>query len=316
MKADAVFEGGGVKAIGLVGALVVAEGLGYRWVNVAGTSAGAMVAALVAAGYTGREIKKLLEEFDYIKLRDQDAVDKIPLAGPVLSIGLELGLYEGKYLEEWVREKLAAKGIKTFGDLVLKEYAGDRRFRYKLQVIAADISRGQMLILPRDIRAYGIRPDDLEVARAVRMSCSLPFFYEPVVQTYRLNGREELSYIVDGAILSNFPVWLFDTEEEPPWPTFGFKLVGPNEGKPHRIHGPISYLEAMFKTMMEAHDARHIQEASFVRTIAVPTFGIGTTDFDLSPVERRRLYQGGREAAKKFFAQWDFTTYIKAYRKK
>ncbi len=55
-RADAVFQGGGVKVIGLVGALTVAEQYGYRWVNVAGTSAGAMVAALVAAGYRADEV--------------------------------------------------------------------------------------------------------------------------------------------------------------------------------------------------------------------------------------------------------------------
>ena len=44
-----VFEGGGVKGIGLAGALAVAEERGYRWENVAGTSAGAIVAAMVAA---------------------------------------------------------------------------------------------------------------------------------------------------------------------------------------------------------------------------------------------------------------------------
>ena len=51
LKADAVFEGGGVKGIGLVGAVAFAEEKGYRWVNLAGTSAGAIVAALLAAGY-------------------------------------------------------------------------------------------------------------------------------------------------------------------------------------------------------------------------------------------------------------------------
>lgn len=43
LLADAVFEGGGVKGIGLVGAIAVAEERGYHWVNVAGTSAGAIV---------------------------------------------------------------------------------------------------------------------------------------------------------------------------------------------------------------------------------------------------------------------------------
>jgi predicted acylesterase/phospholipase RssA len=51
------FEGGGVKGIGLVGAVAVAEERGYQWVNVGGTSAGAIVAFLLAAGYSASEIK-------------------------------------------------------------------------------------------------------------------------------------------------------------------------------------------------------------------------------------------------------------------
>ena len=61
MRADAVFEGGGVKGIGLVGALEVMEQAGYRWNMLAGTSAGAIVAALVAAGYTASELKPILD---------------------------------------------------------------------------------------------------------------------------------------------------------------------------------------------------------------------------------------------------------------
>lgn len=50
-KVDAVFEGGGVKGIGLVGALSVIEKAGYQFENLAGTSAGAIVAGLLAVGF-------------------------------------------------------------------------------------------------------------------------------------------------------------------------------------------------------------------------------------------------------------------------
>ena len=43
LRADAVFEGGGVKGIGLVGAVSASEEKGYHWMNVAGTSARALV---------------------------------------------------------------------------------------------------------------------------------------------------------------------------------------------------------------------------------------------------------------------------------
>jgi NTE family protein len=43
LRDDAVFEGGGVKGIGLVGVIAVAEDRGYKWVSVAGTSAGLLL---------------------------------------------------------------------------------------------------------------------------------------------------------------------------------------------------------------------------------------------------------------------------------
>jgi NTE family protein len=48
-RADLVLEGGGVKGIGLVGAVITLSDAGITFPRVAGTSAGAIAAALVAA---------------------------------------------------------------------------------------------------------------------------------------------------------------------------------------------------------------------------------------------------------------------------
>jgi len=316
LMADAVFEGGGVKGIGLVGAVTVAEEKGYQWVNVAGTSAGAIVAALLAAGYSAVELREILEELDYNKFKDSSLLDRIPLVGPLASVIFEKGIYEGKFLENWIRGLLRKKNVQTFNDLILEEYKYDERYHFKLRVIASDISRGRLLILPQDIADFGIRPEDLSVATAVRMSMSIPFFYEPV--KLRNMKTNQLSYIVDGGVLSNFPVWLFDSEGEiPKWSTFGFKLVDPEEEReiPHQVRGPISLLAALFSTMMQAHDARYIKDEQFIRTLLIPTLGIGTTEFDISRERSEALYQSGREAAKKFFDTWNFSEYIDEYRR-
>jgi len=315
MKADAVFEGGGVKGIGLVGAVLAAEERGYRWVNLAGTSAGAIVAALLAAGYSARELRDILLNLDYRKFLDRSPLDHLPVVGPLASLVLELGLYEGRYFTAWLADLLKARGVVTFGDLVLTEYRDDPQYRYRLRVVASDITRGRLLILPQDIAAYGINPDDLEVALAVRMSMSIPFFFEPVILRQRGQHRSRTaSVIVDGGLLSNFPVWLFDSPGLPEWPTFGFKLVEPQEGRPREIRGPLSLLRALIATMLEAHDARHIQEQDFVRTIAIPTLGIGTVEFDLDRHRAEALFYAGYEAAQKFFADWDFQAYVHAFR--
>jgi NTE family protein len=314
MRADAVFEGGGVKGIGLVGAVAIAEEKGYQWVNLAGTSAGAIVASLLAAGYTGAELRGILKELDYNRFKDSSLLDRVPLVGPLTSLVFEKGIYEGKYFEGWIRELLREKGVSTFADLALEEFQGDEKYRFRLRVIASDITRGRLLVLPQDAADFGIRPEDLNVAAAVRMSMSIPFFYEPIRLRNMKTNQE--SYIVDGGLLSNFPVWLFDTEGgAPEWPTFGFKLVEPEEGSPNQVRGPISLLTALFATMMEAHDARHIEEGNFFRTIPIPTLGVKTTEFDITPERSEALYQSGRKTAEKFFATWDFGRYIEKYRK-
>jgi len=312
-RADAVFEGGGVKGIALVGAVAATEARGYQFQNVAGTSAGAIVAALVAAGYGAAELGDVMKSVDYKRFLDKDGLDRIPIIGKALSLGFEKGIYEGRYFEGWLRELLAAKGKKVFGDLLVPGSENEPKYRYKLQVIAADLTRGKLLVLPRDARDYGIDPDQREIARAVRMSMSTPFFFEPIEITR--DGQRH--YIVDGGVLSNFPVWLFDDDTpEPAWPTFGYKLVEPNAGQPHQISGPVSLLAALFTTMMEAHDARYIEDQHFARTIPIPTLGVQTTDFDLPTERRDELYTSGVKAANAFFESWDFERYKAKYRAK
>jgi NTE family protein len=310
-KIDAVFEGGGVKGSAFVGAIEVAEKRSYVFENLAGTSAGALVAALLAAGYKSSEIKKIMDEMDYSKFRDETMLDMIPILGKWLELILWEGIYKGDYIEKRMAELLAQKGIKTFKDLIIEEYKDDPKFRYKLQVVASDITNGKLLVLPRDAADYGINPDDLEVSKALRMSISIPFFYRPVI--WQKNNVR--SYIVDGGILSNFPVWILDDDtSETAWPTFGFKLMEPTEGMPAKIAGPIDFFKAMFETMVEAHDTRYITDSNFARTIPIPTLGVRSTDFGITATQREALYESGKNAAAQFFDTWDFEKYKQIYK--
>ena len=312
MPADAVFEGGGVKGIGLVGALCYAEQMGYKWRYVAGTSAGAIVASLVAAGYSANEIKDILNQTDYMKFLDNGLISGVPYIGPVINLNLKNGIHKGKYFEEWIRELLARKGVYTFKHLRMR--SKDQQFAYKLRVIAADLSRGALLILPQDISYYGMEPDQLDVARAIRMSMSIPFFYEPIKVDYCRNNQLQTSYVVDGGVLSNYPVWLFDGEiNNLCCPTFGFRLHAPVNGVENSITGPLSMLKAMFTTMMEAHDQKYIERAHFARTIFIPSLGVRTTDFDISVEKQTALFQAGAKAAQDFFDIWSYQNFTNEY---
>jgi NTE family protein len=302
---DAVFEGGGVKGIGLVGALTVIEEAGYQWGNLAGTSAGAIVASLVAAGYSALELKEIVGSLDYNKFKQITVLDRVPLIGPLLNLIIKRGVFSGDYLENWITQLLAAKGIKTFGQLVVPG-EDDPRYRYKLQVVTSDISNEMMVVLPQGASKYGINPDDFPVAQAVRMSMSIPFFFEAI--------KQGTTYFVDGGILSNFPVWLFDSQGIPEWPTFGFKFIEPEYGRPNKTGSPFELAKSIFQTMMEAHDKVHVENEDFLRTIAIPTLGVQATDFGLSQTQRDALFQSGRQSAQTFLKTWDFQAYVRKYR--
>ncbi len=284
-----VFEGGGVRGIGLIGAAGAFLEEGYRFNRVAGNSAGSIVASLIAGGYSATELRQIIMSLDYSKFADKDWKDKLPF-GMAYSLLAEKGIYEGKYLRDFVKEKLlkAPHPIRTFRDV--KEKDGS----YRLQMIAADISRAKLLVLPQDIADYGIEPDDLEVADAVRMSVSIPYFFEPVCLRH-IDGTD--CYIVDGGIVCNFPVWIYDDDIEAGTPPVGFCLVDDGETRP--IHGVVSMFAAILETMLEARDKRYIADEK-LNTVQIPTLGIQTCDFHLSRDGQEALYLAGRKAAGKY----------------
>jgi len=124
---------------------------------------------------------------------------------------------------------------------------------------------------------------------------------------------------------------LDDGTTDPPWPTFGFKLMEPDkrelkEAKRNPINNPISFLKAIVGTMLDAHDNYHISKSKgdFDRTIGIPTIvsvngiekEIGTTDFNITQEESQTLFENGVKAAQQFLMKWDFEKWKKKYRRK
>lgn len=304
MKVNAVFEGGGMKALGLVGAVSAAEEYGITFAGMAGTSSGAMIASLLAAGYSAEELHLLIKDTLFEQFLQRTWLHRVRVVGPMVRIMIKKGLYAGDALEQWIGEKLAAKGLRYFSDLP----------HNKLRIIASDISSGRLLVLPQDITHYGIDPQRLEIAKAIRMSTSIPYFFDPVVLKSKTSRKQPI-YIVDGALLSNFPLWLFDqaaqkAQSKKIVPTLGFQLVGKNEHKVRQIDGPLSMFQALLSTMMAAHDERYIEKRNIFRTIKIPTLGVQTTEFDLSKERSVALFESGRQAGREFFKAWSFANYM------
>jgi NTE family protein len=293
LEIDGVFSGGGVKGLALIGACQAIEERGLQLKRVAGTSAGAIIAAFIAAGYKSTEMKNIMEEMDIKKLLDSNALISLPFI-KWFRVYYRLGLYKGAALENWIEQKLKARGIYTFADLPEKS----------LRVIASDLSNGRLLVLPDDLEKYGIAPQTFPVARAVRMSASLPYFFEPV----KLRSLEGTSLLVDGGVLSNFPMWLFDRENiKKTRPVVGVKLSHNYLQRPKKkINNAIDLYSALFQTMKDAHDSRYISRKHEKNVIFIPTEGVQTTEFELSNEGKSELFETGKYQGELFLKQWTF----------
>ena len=309
LQADLVCEGGGVKGIGLVGAVHELAVAGYHFPRVAGTSSGAIVTCLVAAlQHAGEPLSRLDDiaaTIDFRKFQDSSWIGRVPLVGGVLSLLSADGIYKGDYLEDFVAGVLKDLGVETFGDL----RTGEERpaHAWSLVVTASDLSRRQLVRIPWDLPSYGVHPDDFSVATAVRASAAIPYFFRPL----RVSGATW----VDGGLLSDFPVGLFDrsASQSPRWPTFGVRLTAKTGIPPatHPVHGPIAIGVAALDTLSTGQDAAYINDPCTVRrTVFVPTDDVSSLDFDMGSQRAELLYNNGVQAAREFLAGWDFDDYV------
>jgi len=304
---DLVLEGGGVKGIGLVGAISVLEEHGMTFARVAGASAGGIVGSLVASGMGATQLQELMTFLDYTRFRDDTRLDHLPVLGKGLSVWLEHGIYAGDYFHGWIQEQLDGLGVRNFSDL----YSADPDSsippdeQYKLVVMTSDVSRGRLLRLPWDYTVDGIDAGRQAVADAVRASMSIPFFYRPVTLEI---PKAAPSVLVDGGMLSNFPVDTFDrTDGKPPrWPTIGIKLSAqqvPDQVE-HEVKGDLSLALGMLGTMQSWNDQMHLNDPAVLkRTIFVDTFGVNATDFSIDRPTQQKLFQSGRAAAEQYLAE-------------
>ncbi|WP_395310760.1 patatin-like phospholipase family protein [Mycobacterium sp. AMU20-3851] len=325
--ADLVLSGGGVKGVGLVGAVVALMDAGYRAQRVSGTSAGSIVGAIVAAAdaqLTGAEFKDIALQLNYRKFRDATLLGRIPFVGQPLALAHGRGIYKGDYAHDWVRAQLADLGVRTFGDLAIDddELPADRR--YRLVVTVADITTGQLVRLPWDYRrVYGLDPDDQPVAAAVRASMSIPFYFRPSNLT---DSAGRTSTLVDGGLLSNFPIDSLDRADggAPRWPSFGVTVLPnlpndtdhllPNWG-PLRRFGTPRMLDDVITTVLVGRDQAYLNQPWVkARTVRVDSTEVGYLDFDISDAEVQALYAAGYAAASGFLADWDWNSYLQRFR--
>jgi NTE family protein len=375
---DLVFEGGGAKGFSFVGALdVLFREHGYTHGRLLGTSAGALTAAFLAAGYSIPELYDAMGERDASGksvfstfLGDPDPFEKEEIRYSVirqllkdLDVPLLPDATEDR-IDDWIAEQLASRGFsrhiysfierggwfsadpfvqwmerklnqprpdgspRDYGDLTLKEFHAATGAN--LSLIAADTTWARMLLLNHRTAPY------CPVVWAARMSMGVPLLW-PEVRWRRNWGvyytwnwyKDRLEpndihdhAIVDGALLSNFPLGLFLSDREDVAALVGSdraeSVLGllidesidvPNQPDRPADSGlrvarsrPVNRLRRLITTVTSAHDNTAI--AAFSRHIVhLPAGGYGTTEFDMQGPRREALVDAGREAMRAFLAK-------------
>jgi NTE family protein len=302
VKADAVFSGGGMKALAFAGALKAAEEAGYDdWQKLAGTSAGAITATALAVGYDAERLRAFLAGVDLGAIADYGNPRRV---GQLVNLLTLKGLARGRALRAMIRRLLAEapEPARTFGEL-----------RRELHVIGTDLVHRRMVVFPRDAALYldpsgaPWRPEEFPIVEAVRISAGYPYMFPPV--TLRHAGTGAHALLVDGGVTSPYPVGIFDIAE-PCHPTWGFRLDdrrpdgGDASDQSHPIAGgiwPVSLMLSLLGTSLnslnELELAEHVE-----RTIAIPTGNVPTLAFALSRAQQDDLFATGYGTAREFFA--------------
>jgi NTE family protein len=280
---NVVFEGGGVKGIAYGGALEVLEQQGILGEidRVAGTSAGAITAVLVALRYTPAEVKSLLYNLDFSRFEDGRL-------GGLLRLLRRYGYYKGDYYLGLMRCLVGAKTGNpraTFADL--------RRLQMRdLHVFTTDLNRRQARELSFD------KSPGFEVALAARMSGSFPLFFAAI--------RQDRDVYVDGGVLRNYPIDAFDSREGTNPATLGFVLE--NTGMPpagHPVNDLVQYSEALIESLLAVQtDALATDPPDLERTAVLDDLGVSTLDFHLTAEQKDGLVDKGRQCTCDYLAEW------------
>jgi len=318
MKAFAVLSGGGVKGAALAGCLAAAEERDIEWAGCAGTSAGALVAALASVGFRGAAIAERLKHElhpralvddrgvqldEVVKLRTQvrplltghlinrgRALLSLSRNPTLKAIGTHFGVYDGGHLEQAIAAilktgpRVAEKRSDTFQDLSAAKCP-------QLKVVASNITTNRAVVFPDDA--------EMPIASAVRVSMGYPFVYRPAK-----TANDHL--LVDGGVASNLPCFVFAREHElTRHPIFAFGLVSAPAPAPGR-YDAINYAEELLDTALAASDQLFVEIVPGVHYIRVPVpAGIGTFNIDVRPGEIDAMFNAGYVAAAQFFNAYE-----------
>jgi NTE family protein len=286
-------------------------------------------------------IRQLLREVNIRIIPDvlEDKIDDAianqlassPLTSRIYSFIDKGGFYAANRFLAWLKEKLNSgiyplergafgKGKpRAFGNMNLSEY--HQATGVDLSLVGSDTTDAGLLILNH--RTAPKCP----LVWAVRMSMSFPMLWQEVVwqsEWGEYRGKDISGHtVVDGGMLSNFPIELFISNAKHVINVMGEKTTDQlhviglliDEGTPVADSPEVAAVGAGFdfgrlqtvqrvmkliNTMTQAHDKKVI-EAYERLVIRLPAKGYGTIEFGMSEERRNALVAAGRNAAAQFF---------------
>lgn len=329
-----VFKGGGVRGIAYLGALeyLFEQDLMRRVERVAGTSVGAITAAAVALNFDEFSmIKEKVQSLDYREvpaegdelLGEMTAGKDNRFAARLQSLGVmknlqcttrllqDKGWYSSDYLYNWIQRTIASqftanKPAYTFRDFKdEKIHLGHRRF-LDLYITGTDVTNRRVRIFSFDTTP------DMEVALAVRISMSIPLFFETI--PFRYPGTESDQLYVDGGIMWNYPISIFDSPKYGKKilnginkETLGFFLYSSLSSTGYKdVKSMVDYIGALFESLLLVQENLAFQnESTRSRSVFIDDKGVPQTNFNIVPGDAtyKKLYRSGYEGTKAFFSR-------------
>lgn len=315
-----VMEGAGVKGFAYAGALQVLDSLHLLQdiERVGGTSAGAIQALLLAVGYTPEEIRKVATDVPLKQFNDGSWF----FGTGIKRLRNEFGYFKGEKISQWIEKLIADKtgnGNITFAELHALRTDKDYKDLY---VTGTDLTCQKLVIFSHE--SY----PNMVIKDAVRISLSIPLYYKPVLiddsgKVYKEpDETKKLHVMVDGGVLSNYPLFLFDsskyissetaTVNKPMLnpETLGLLMEIPeqikyNEQQPGNWPLPISslreYFKALYHTLIDKANPDGYGNYMANRTIAIDNLHLFGRIRKLPVKTVNGLMESGRAGVRKYF---------------
>lgn len=317
-----VFSGGGVLGIAYLGALeyLYETNLIHSFCNLAGTSAGAITACLTCFNLSFKQLSALLETLDYtqIPLKEKRPIEDLRLIPDDIKnqfseifdnldclsrLIKHYGWYSSAYLYTWLQTQIASVFDSskkappyTFSDFNNPSIHLHQKPFKNLYIVGTDVIKSTSILF-----SYETTPD-MEVAEAVRISMSVPLLFESVQSNCSTLHSAPSSLYVDGGMLYNYPINLFDNFYDSRY-TLGIYFQ--STPRPRTINNLVDFISAALSCTGTVQDELLMtQDKNLNRSIPIQTGDVSAFDFNIKPHDEtyQFLYTQGYRAAEIYFS--------------